>query len=737
MLIKRTQREARRGALIASLPPQSSGGLDRRSFLRRSGLAAGGLAALGTLPLGSIRKAEAGPPPPPGANVTIRKNVCTHCSVGCTVIAEVANGVWTRPGAGLGQPDQSRLALLQGRGGPRRRAERPPAALSDEARERPMEPHLLGSGHRRDRRQAAGDPREVGTGIGLLARLRQVHQRSRLSQPQARRVLGNQQLRSPGAHLSLHHRRRRRQYLGLRRDDQQLQRHPQRQDHHGHGRQSGRGASGFAAAHSRGQGAQPRQHDRHRSADDAHGGARDRICPRAARNPHSRPSTGCSGTSSRTAGRTRNSSASASMGWTTSARRSRSGRPTRSSASPACRKRRSSASPRYFAKQRPSTLIWAMGQTQFTVGTANVRASCILLLATGNVGHPGNGANIFRGHTNVQGATDLGLDVTTLPLYYGLDEGAWRHWCRVWEVDYDWMRLPLRQQDAHGNARHPQHALVRCHPAAEGPGRPAGHHEGHVHHGAWRQHHHAHAGSGERHREARSPGRVRSLSDDLVGALGAQERHLPAAGLHQLRDGRLTHRLQPLAAMGRADRQAGLRMEERLRRDVHARTQARLRRPDVQEHQGREWRGVGRGHSARDQSRRMVDGILRPVARAAQGAHEKSGQVRSGHVARAEGRSRSRRRLLRSAVAVLGNAGIQASRHARALQHQSAGEGRRRHLPRALRRGARRGQPALRRLILPGLGDQGRLSRVHARRAQEARLGQGPHRCRKWRSSSG
>ena len=92
-----------------------------------------------------------------------------------------------------------------------------------------------------------------------------------------------------------------------------------------------------------------------------------------------------------------------------------------------------------FAKDRPSTLIWAMGQTQFTVGTANVRASCILLLATGNVGLAGAGANIFRGHTNVQGATDLGLDVTTLPLYYGLTEDAWRHWCRVWEVDYNWM----------------------------------------------------------------------------------------------------------------------------------------------------------------------------------------------------------------------------------------------------------------------------------------------------------
>src|SRR5258707_534209 len=93
-----------------------------------------------------------------------------------------------------------------------------------------------------------------------------------------------------------------------------------------------------------------------------------------------------------------------------------------------------------FAKEKPATLIWAMGQTQFATGTANVRASCNLLLATGNVGHAGGGANIFRGHTNGQGATDLGLDVTTLPLYYGLAEDAWRHWCRVWEVDYEWMK---------------------------------------------------------------------------------------------------------------------------------------------------------------------------------------------------------------------------------------------------------------------------------------------------------
>src|SRR5690606_1219118 len=62
-----------------------------------------------------------------------------------------------------------------------------------------------------------------------------------------------------------------------------------------------------------------------------------------------------------------------------------------------------------FAKERPSTFIWCMGGTQHTVGTANVRAYCTLLLATGNVGGFGNGANIFRGHCNVQGATDLGL----------------------------------------------------------------------------------------------------------------------------------------------------------------------------------------------------------------------------------------------------------------------------------------------------------------------------------------
>ena len=94
MLIKKAERRVSRREPATALAGRPEGRFDRRTFLRRSGLAAGSLAALGSLPLGAIRKAEAGPPPPAGATITWRKNVCTHCSVGCSVLAEVANGVW-------------------------------------------------------------------------------------------------------------------------------------------------------------------------------------------------------------------------------------------------------------------------------------------------------------------------------------------------------------------------------------------------------------------------------------------------------------------------------------------------------------------------------------------------------------------------------------------------------------------------------------------------------------------
>ncbi len=93
-----------------------------------------------------------------------------------------------------------------------------------------------------------------------------------------------------------------------------------------------------------------------------------------------------------------------------------------------------------FAKNRPSTIVWCMGQTQHTIGNAIVRASCILQLALGNIGKSGGGANIFRGHDNVQGATDVGPNPDSLPGYYGIAAGSWRHFAAVWGVDYDWIK---------------------------------------------------------------------------------------------------------------------------------------------------------------------------------------------------------------------------------------------------------------------------------------------------------
>jgi formate dehydrogenase major subunit len=111
-----------------------------------------------------------------------------------------------------------------------------------------------------------------------------------------------------------------------------------------------------------------------------------------------------------------------------------------------------------MAENRPGTIVWCMGGTQHHIGNNNTRAYCVFQLALGNVGVSGGGANIFRGHDNVQGATDVGPNSHTLPGYYGLSEGAWRHWARVWDVDFDWLKNRFdntRQYDAgHGKKAH-------------------------------------------------------------------------------------------------------------------------------------------------------------------------------------------------------------------------------------------------------------------------------------------
>jgi formate dehydrogenase major subunit len=101
-----------------------------------------------------------------------------------------------------------------------------------------------------------------------------------------------------------------------------------------------------------------------------------------------------------------------------------------------------------MAENRPSTIVWCMGVTQHHIGNNTTRLFCILQLALGNIGVSGGGANIFRGHDNVQGATDVGPNCHTLSCYYGLAEGAWKHWARVWDVDYEWIkgRFDMSQQ---------------------------------------------------------------------------------------------------------------------------------------------------------------------------------------------------------------------------------------------------------------------------------------------------
>jgi formate dehydrogenase major subunit len=438
VLIKRTEREARRGTLAAALASQSGGALDRRSFLRRSGLAAGGLATLGALPLGSVRKAEAGPPPKPGAPVEIRKNICTHCSVGCTVTAEVQNGVWIGQEPSWDSPINRGSHCAKG-------ASVRELVHGDRRLKYPLK--LVNGQWTRISWDKAID--EIGDKLMAIREK---------SGPDSVYWLGSAKFSNEGAYLN----RKFAAFWGTNNSD-----HQARICH---------STTVAGVANTWGYGAMTNSYNDIRNSKtlvimggnpaEAHpvslqhlleGKELNRanfivIDPRLTRTAaHATEYV-----------RVRNGTHIATIygilwhifenGWEDKefirqrvygmdeirkeAAKWNPEETERVTGVPGAQLRNVAE---MIAKQKPATLIWAMGQTQFSVGTANVRASCILLLATGNVGGFGNGANIFRGHCNVQGATDLGLDIVTLPLYYGLAEGAWKHWCRVWEVDYDWM----------------------------------------------------------------------------------------------------------------------------------------------------------------------------------------------------------------------------------------------------------------------------------------------------------
>ncbi len=66
---------------------------------------------------------------------------------------------------------------------------------------------------------------------------------------------------------------------------------------------------------------------------------------------------------------------------------------------------------------RVATIMYAMGWTQHTVGTQNIRAMAIVQLLLGNIGMAGGGVNALRGESNVQGSTDHCLLFHILPGY--------------------------------------------------------------------------------------------------------------------------------------------------------------------------------------------------------------------------------------------------------------------------------------------------------------------------------
>ena len=69
---------------------------------------------------------------------------------------------------------------------------------------------------------------------------------------------------------------------------------------------------------------------------------------------------------------------------------------------------------------RAGTILYALGWTQHSIGSQIIRTGAMLQLLLGNIGIAGGGMNALRGHSNIQGLTDLGLMSNLLPGYLTL-----------------------------------------------------------------------------------------------------------------------------------------------------------------------------------------------------------------------------------------------------------------------------------------------------------------------------
>lgn len=77
---------------------------------------------------------------------------------------------------------------------------------------------------------------------------------------------------------------------------------------------------------------------------------------------------------------------------------------------------------------RTMTILYALGWTQHTTGSQTIRAMAMIQLLLGNMGRPGGGINALRGHSNVQGITDMNLITDALPGYLRLASDKEQDW---------------------------------------------------------------------------------------------------------------------------------------------------------------------------------------------------------------------------------------------------------------------------------------------------------------------
>jgi formate dehydrogenase major subunit len=438
MLIKRKDAKAARSSVAVMLAATGAERLDRRAFLRRSGLAAGGLAAIGSIGFGAVREAKASMPKP-GKPVEIKTNMCTHCSVGCTVKAEVQEGVWVGQEPAWDSPINRGTHCAKG-------AASRELVKGERRLKYPMK--LVNGEWQRISWDQAYDE--------VSKKMMEIREKSGADSVW---FLGSAKFTNEAGYLF----RKFAAYWGTNNVD-----HQARICH---------STTVAGVANTWGYGAQTNSYNDIRNAKtilfmgsnaaEAHPVAMQHILTGKETNRSN--VIVCDPRMTRTAAhateyvRFRSGTDIALVlgmlhhifknGWEDKTYIQQ-----RVYGMDLVRKEVEKWTPdevervtgipgaqlekvaKAFATEKPSTFIWCMGTTQHTVGTANVRAICTLLLATGNVGAQGVGANIFRGHTNVQGITDLGVDIATLPLYYGLDAGAWAHWSRVWETPVSWFQ---------------------------------------------------------------------------------------------------------------------------------------------------------------------------------------------------------------------------------------------------------------------------------------------------------